>query len=334
MKRSLATLAALLLATLHNFIPPVAAHDHHAEGTTASAAPAAPASSPWGATYFPNVPLVTQDGKTVRFHDDLLKGRKVLINFIFTRCDQACPLDTAKLAQVQQLLGPRVGRDIFMYSITLDPEHDTPAALKAYAEKFGAGPGWLFLTGTRADIDKVRFKLGERRAKEEHANSVRVGDVAKGQWMRLPLTSDANYLVAEVNNTFYPSWSAGKTLVSIDEVPRTTVFGPGEILFRGRCAACHTLGKGDRLGPDLKDVASRRERAWLIRYLAAPDYMRSKKDPIAVALAAKYRVPMPNLRLTRADVANLIEYLEAQIATPPDNGHERAHERKDPVAAH
>jgi protein SCO1/2 len=121
-----------------------------------------------------------------------MKDRKVLINFIFTRCEQACPLDTAKLAQVQKLLGPRVGRDIFMYSITLDPAHDTPEALKAYAGKFGARPGWLFLTGKREDIDRVRFTLGERREKEEHTEHRRVGDVAR-PWMR-PVAADPSYL--------------------------------------------------------------------------------------------------------------------------------------------
>jgi protein SCO1/2 len=136
--------------------------------TFGSAAFAAPNDSPWGASYFPNVPLVTQDGKTVRFYDDLMKGRKVLINFIYALCDQACPLDTANMARVQKMLGPRVGSEVFMYSITLDPEHDTPQALKAYAEQYGAGPGWLFLTGKREDIDAVRA-LQARRARQEGA---------------------------------------------------------------------------------------------------------------------------------------------------------------------
>ena len=95
---------------------------------------------PWGASYFPNVPLVTQDGETVLFYDDLIKDKKVLINFIYETCEKACPLSTAKLVRVQKELGPRIGRDIFMYSITLEPEHDTPEVLKDYASRFGAGP--------------------------------------------------------------------------------------------------------------------------------------------------------------------------------------------------
>lgn len=282
-------------------------------------APAAAAAkdSPWGPDYFPNVTLVTQDGKTVRFYEDLLKDKKVLINFSFSSCDQSCPLDTANMARVQKLLGDRIGRDIFMYSITLDPEHDTPKVLKEYAEKFGAGPGWLFLTGKREDIDAVRFKLGQRRAKEEHANTVQFGDVAKGRWMRLPLAADPNFIVTEVNNILDPGWSAGKTLKSIAEAPRLEVFGPGQLLFQNRCAGCHTFGKGAQLGPDLQGVTQRRERSWIMRYVAAPDQMRARKDPIALELAKKHKVLMPNLGLTKKELGELVDYLEAKNRPHP-----------------
>src|SRR5258708_5456056 len=123
--------------------------------TVLTASPAGAQGSPRGADYFPNVPLTTQDGKVVRFYDDLIKGKIVAIDLIYTTCQYACPLETARLVQVQKLLGDRMGRDVFFYSITIDPDHDTPAVLKDYAEKFGAGPGWLFLTGTQADIDLI-----------------------------------------------------------------------------------------------------------------------------------------------------------------------------------
>jgi protein SCO1/2 len=305
--KKLLTLATALLA----LAAPAAAHEgHHQEAAPAPAVKRAP----WGAAHFPNVPLVTHEGKTMRFYDDLLKDKKVLVNFIYALCDQACPLDTAKLAQVQKLLGARVGRDIFIYSITLDPEHDSPEALKAYAEKFGAGPGWLFLTGSREDIDRLRMKFGERGAKEEHANSVRVGDVARGQWIRVPLAADAAYIVAEARNTLEPGWSAGKELKSIAEAPRAEIRGPGQLLFRNRCAACHTLGQGAHLGPDLKGVVQRRSRAWLLRYIGAPDKMRAAKDPIALELARNSKVLMPNLRLTHKELAEILDYLEARSA--------------------
>ena len=281
-------------------------------GTPGGAALAAPDAPKWGADYFPNVPLVTQDGKTVMFYDDLLKGKKVLIDFIFAKCEEGCPLDTANMVRVQKLLGDRVGKDIFMYSITLDPEHDTPAVLKEYAEQYGVGPGWLFLTGKREDIDKVRDKLGERGKMEQHANAVKIGDIARGQWVRVPLSAEPSYIVTEVRNTFEPGWSVGKNLKSIADAPRPEVSGPGQLMFSSRCAACHTFGKGANLGPDLMGITARRERNWLVSYLAEPNKLRAAKDPIALELAKNYKVLMPNLSLTKKEVAEMMEYLEAK----------------------
>src|SRR5207248_10745848 len=109
----------------------------------------------WGADYFPNVALTTQEGNVVHFYDDLLKGKAVAVNLVYTRCTASCPLETAKLAQVQRLLGDRVGKEIFFYSISIDPTHDTPEVLKAYAENFPIGPGWLFPAGHEADVGLV-----------------------------------------------------------------------------------------------------------------------------------------------------------------------------------
>ncbi len=96
--------------------------------------------------YFPNVTLQTQDGKHVRFYDDLVKDKIVTINFFFSNCDEVCPLVTANLVKVQKLLGDLVGRDIFMNSITLKPEEDSPATIKKYMRTFNAKPeGWTFL---------------------------------------------------------------------------------------------------------------------------------------------------------------------------------------------
>ncbi len=93
-------------------------------------------SQQWGQAYFPNTALVTQDGQPVRFFDDLIKDKVVAINFIFTTCTDSCPLETARLRQVQKLLGDRVGRDVFFYSISIDPETDTPEVLKQSRQKF------------------------------------------------------------------------------------------------------------------------------------------------------------------------------------------------------
>src|ERR1041384_5556925 len=93
-------------------------------------------------SHFPNVELITQDGKKVHFYDDLIKGKIVAIDLIYTTCHYACPLETARLAQVQKKLGDRVGKDIFFYSISIDPDHDTPEVLRGYLEPFHVGPGW------------------------------------------------------------------------------------------------------------------------------------------------------------------------------------------------
>ena len=116
--------------------------------------------SRWGADYFPNVPLVTHEGDTVHFFDDLIEGKVVVINFIYTHCTDVCPVDTARLKSIQELLGDRVGKDIFMYSISIDPERDTPEVLAEYVKRYRIGPGWLFLAGKEEDVLLLRKKLG------------------------------------------------------------------------------------------------------------------------------------------------------------------------------
>ncbi len=142
------------------------------------------------ARYLPNVVLRTQDNREVRFYDDLIKDKIVTINFIYSTCaDGTCPLITANLVQVQRLLGARVGRDIFMYSITLDPKHDTPKALKRYAQVYGVGAGWQFLTGKPEDIEFLRRKLRFTDRNPEidkdpsrHSGNVRYGNEPMMQW--------------------------------------------------------------------------------------------------------------------------------------------------------
>ena len=116
----------------------------------------------WGASYFPNTPLVTQDGERVRFFDDLIKDKVVAISFMYTSCPDTCPVETARMLQVARLLGDRLGKDVFFYSITIDPEHDTQQVLKAFTDSWAIPDGWTFLTGAKADIIHLRKKLGMR----------------------------------------------------------------------------------------------------------------------------------------------------------------------------
>jgi protein SCO1/2 len=273
----------------------------------------------WGADYFPNVPLITQDGKTVHFYDDLLKGKAVAIELIYTHCVDSCPLETARLVQVQKVLGDRVGKDIFFYSITIDPKRDTPAVLKAYAKKYHVGPGWLFLTGKQADIDLISKKLGlysdpDSGNRDGHATQLIVGNVPTGQWMQNPATENPQFL-ANTLRTYMDEWKNHSTLGAPTYASASTLKAksPGQYLFATRCVACHTIGHGVRIGPDLLGVTNVRDHAWLTKFIQKPDEMLAAKDPLAMYLFKKYnQVQMPNVRLGPGDVQNLIEYLELE----------------------
>lgn len=137
--------------------------------------------------HLPNVELITQDGKKVHFYDDLIKDKRVVIQFMFTRCDKVCPITTEHLVKVQKLLNDRVGHDIFFYSITLSPEEDDPAALKAYAKQHRAN--WTFLTGKPSDILFLRRSLGftydnpkEDADRNNHSGMLLVADEPLMRW--------------------------------------------------------------------------------------------------------------------------------------------------------
>ena len=159
-----------------------------------------------GAAWFTNVEVKTHDGRTLHFYDDVMKGKIVLINFFFTDCDAICPLMTENLARVQELLGPRVGTEIFMASITLQPEHDTPEVLAAYAKTYGIGPGWDLLTGKKADIELLRHRLGfvdsdpvEDADPEQHIGTVRIANEPMHRWAMSPALINPPAMVRAVN---------------------------------------------------------------------------------------------------------------------------------------
>ncbi len=287
------------------------------------------AASPWGADYFPNVPLTTQDGKTVRFYDDLLKDKSVAILLFYTACGDVCPLETANLVKVQQLLGPRMGKDIFFYSIAIDP-FDTPKENKAYAQKFGVGPGWLFLSGKEADIALIARKLGLSRTsdainRDGHAPDLMVGKVADGLWMRNSAQENPQFLVSTLGN--FLGWKNVDEGRSYAEA-RPLDIDKGQYLFQSRCAACHTVGAGDRIGPDLLGVTQRRAHPWLARYLEEPEKVLAEGDPVATSLFAKYRkVRMPNLGLGTEDIASLLSWLEARGGQAGGKGAPAAREK-------
>jgi protein SCO1/2 len=274
--------------------------------------------SRWGANYFPNVELTTQDGKTVHFFDDLLKDKIVVIDLIYTHCVDSCPLETARLADVQRRLGNRVGKDIFFYSITIDPKRDTPKVLKAYAEKYHAGPGWLFLTGKPDDITLISKKLGlysdpDPNNRDGHTPGLLVGNQKTGHWMQVSAGDNASFLAQWIGE-FIGDGYTHPPQVAHNKVDGSQVkFDKGRYLFNARCAACHTIGHGDKIGPDLFGLAGVRDRAWLTRFIQTPDRVLAEGDPIATALFHKYKeVVMPNLRLTDDETTALMGFLESQ----------------------
>jgi copper(I)-binding protein/cytochrome oxidase Cu insertion factor (SCO1/SenC/PrrC family) len=283
-------------------------------------APAPASSATWGADYFPNVPLITQDGEAVRFFDDLIKDKIVAINFIYTTCPDSCPLETAQLVRVQRILGDRLGQDIFFYSISIDPEVDTPAVLREYRERFGAR--WTFLTGDEADIVQLRRKLGLyveeiQDGTNNHNLNMIIGNQATGRWMKRSPTENP-YVLADQLGNWLDGWKSPQRGKDYSSAPKLRSISSGEQLFRTRCAICHTVSgeeAPDALGPDLMGVASRREPAWLLEWLRAPDQMLEKEDPIAMELYERYgRLAMPNMRLNRQEADDLLRYMRVETA--------------------
>ena len=162
--------------------------------------------------HFPNVPLRTHDGRSVRFYDDLVKGRKVIINFTFTSCTGTCPRTSANLARVQEMLGDRIGRDISIVSISIDPEHDTPERLAEYARTFDARPGWTFATGRLDDINAIRRRLGLYDSEDitQHMGLLTFGNEPEGKWGATPaLDTPKNilyYVLRRVDPFQYTVW--------------------------------------------------------------------------------------------------------------------------------
>jgi protein SCO1 len=160
-----------------------------AGGQTPSPAPtAAPASSGEMSAahkYFTDVVLVNQDGKEMRFYSDLLKGRVVIINTFFTTCTSVCPPMTRTLERIQDWLGDRLGKDAFILSISVDPEVDSPPKLKAFADSYGARPGWHLLGGKKENVQAALRKIGQFvESRDNHTTILILGNERTGLWKK------------------------------------------------------------------------------------------------------------------------------------------------------
>ena len=172
-------------------------------GARAAAAPP----SAGGRRHFPNPTLLTQDNERVAFYDDLMKDKIVLVNFFYAECTGICPAATANLIKVQEMIGERVGRDIFMYSISLKPRQDRPAQLKEYQEMHGIKAGWTLLTGKPDDCELLRRRLGfadsdpvRDREVTNHIGLVVYGNERLDSWAACPALTDPTQFVK------YLSW--------------------------------------------------------------------------------------------------------------------------------
>ncbi len=148
---------------------------------------------------FANVRLVNQFGQPVRFRDDLVNGRALVVNTMFTVCRGSCPGTTAALQGLRDVLWPVFGRSIVFASITLEPETDSPAVLRDYAAGYGADRPrddrceWHFLTGGREAIEQLRRSLElydldpvVDADQTRHAAVIMFGNPRSDRWAVLP----------------------------------------------------------------------------------------------------------------------------------------------------
>ncbi|MEY4730728.1 MAG: hypothetical protein RL020_1886, partial [Pseudomonadota bacterium] len=185
MKKTTWLICALLIVSSSGFAAPATSDIPEHKGDNAK--------------YFTNLPLITQDNKRIRFYDDMVQGKIVIMNVMFTTCSMTCSPVTANLARVQQYLGERVGNDVRMVSISLDPLNDTPERLHKYAADHSVKPGWFFLTGKKENIDWVLYKIGSYiEEKEQHTNLLIIGNEQTGQWKKIYALASPAEISAEV----------------------------------------------------------------------------------------------------------------------------------------
>jgi protein SCO1/2 len=161
--------------------------------------------------WFSDVGLLNQDGEKLRFYTDVLKGKTVVVNAFFTTCTSVCPPMNRTMEKIQEALGARVGKDVFLVSISVDPTTDTPERLKEYAAKFHAGKGWTFLTGKKENVDWALYKLGQYvEDKNDHKTVIIIGNEATGLWKKVLWSTRAAELVKMVEEVANDKGGAAK----------------------------------------------------------------------------------------------------------------------------
>jgi len=197
---TLLAIAAILITAGLN--PPAAsAGPGHGEAHKGHEAPAPGATSEGKLVQVEllDLALVDQDGRKVRFKSEVIGDRLAIIGTFFTSCDTICPVLSALFQNLQQKLGDRLGREVVLVSISVDPGTDIPARVKKYAVKHGAKPGWIFLTGGKRSIDRVLRGIGAYvRDYTQHAPALLVGDGRHGGWTRFYEFPNPKLILARV----------------------------------------------------------------------------------------------------------------------------------------
>ena len=134
----------------------------------------------------PDVRVIDQNGKPRNFYRDLVQGKVVVINFVYTTCTTICPPLGATFGKLQKNLGERLGKDVFLISISVDPATDTPERLRAWGAQFGAKPGWTLVTGEKTELNQLLRALGSDTASpESHSPLVLIVNDKAALWKRV-----------------------------------------------------------------------------------------------------------------------------------------------------
>jgi len=159
----------------------------HASAAAVTGAPSDAAAEEKARNYFTDTEVIDQNGKKQRFYSDVLKGRVVLISFIFTNCEYACPMQAQKLKQVRAAMVPAIKDDVWFVTLSVDPERDTPEAMKKFAERQGVDESrWIFLTGDKQNLEFLVKRLGQYTPDiESHTTLMLAGNTITKHWTRV-----------------------------------------------------------------------------------------------------------------------------------------------------
>lgn len=191
-----ATTAAIAITTT-----PASAADTSPEAAPSADTPTPSTDKPrnGAAIYLADLPLIDHNGKPVDLYKDYIAGRRIVLHSFFARCEGSCPVMMTTLQALQKQLGPRLGKDVHIVSITVDPDHDTPQVMADYARRVQAKPGWHFLSGSSAQVTTALRRIGQYTdAPENHMNLIIVGNDTSGDWRKVHGLAGVKEVVTEI----------------------------------------------------------------------------------------------------------------------------------------